>query len=454
MSAAGDRASTPTPAQPGTNDPVDPRAGEGAGTVPPGVDRSEQVSAPGRAQPVLKPGGARPALKPGGGDSAKPTLASGTAKPTLTPGTSARPALASQSGSKPTLKPLAGSGTKPSLATPGSEKPAARLNTGRGAASAEPAAASPADGSPGSAGARLGNRWVRPALAALAAVVVLAAVVLAAQWLRTLPAVQAWLMDYPGHTELPASAPTGLPAWLGWQHFLNAFFILLIIRSGWKVRTTTRPAAYWTRKSVGILKARNPQKISLDLWLHLSLDALWVLNGLVFIVLLVATGQWMRIVPTSWDIIPNAASSALQYASLDWPLENGWVNYNALQLLAYFTVVFIAAPLAVITGLRMSQAWPKGLEKLNRAYPVEVARAVHVPVMVFFVLFIIVHVVLVFTTGALRNLNHMYASQDTQSWTGFWIFAASLAIMAAAWFLARPAFLSPIASLTGKVSAR
>jgi hypothetical protein len=46
----------------------------------------------------------------------------------------------------------------------------------------------------------------------------------------------------------------------------------------------------------------------------------------------------------------------------------------------------------------------------------------------------------------------MYASNDGAGWTGFWIFAASLAVMVAAWFLARPLFLRPVASLTGKVS--
>ncbi|WP_218157734.1 hypothetical protein [Saccharopolyspora shandongensis] len=28
-----------------------------------------------------------------------------------------------------------------------------------------------------------------------------------------------------------------------------------------------------------------------------------------------------------------------------WPTENGWVHYNALQQLAYFTTVFVAAAL-------------------------------------------------------------------------------------------------------------
>lgn len=297
------------------------------------------------------------------------------------------------------------------------------------------------------------SRWAKVATAVVIAVVALLVTVLIAKWVRTVPSVQSFLADYPGHVELPSGAPTGLPVWLGWQHFLNAFFILLIIRSGWQVRTTTRPKTHWTRNNKGLIRTKNPpSKISLDLWFHLTMDALWVLNGIVFMVLLLTTGQWMRIVPTSWDIVPNALSAALQYASLNWPTENGWLNYNALQVLAYFTTVFIAAPLALVTGLRMSGAWPRNATRLNRAYPIELARAIHFPVMLYFVFFIIVHVALVLATGALRNLNHMYASRDDGSWVGFWIFAASLAVMIAAWFLARPLFLRPIASLTGKVS--
>ena len=188
------------------------------------------------------------------------------------------------------------------------------------------------------------------------------------------------------------------------------------------------------------------------MWFHLSLDALWVLNGIVFIVVLFFTGQWMRIVPTSWDVFPNAISAGLQYLSLDWPTENGWVNYNGLQLLAYFITVFIAAPLAIATGLRMSGAWPKNARTLNRIYPIQAARALHFPVMIYFVGFIVVHVTLVLATGALRNLNHMYASGDVVNWWGFGIFALSLVAMAAAWFLASPLFLRPIASLMGKVT--
>ncbi|MDF0514183.1 cytochrome b/b6 domain-containing protein [Agromyces sp. H3Y2-19a] len=273
-------------------------------------------------------------------------------------------------------------------------------------------------------------------------------VVVVVNWLLATAPMQDFIASYPGEYHLPESAPVGIPAWLGWQHFFNVFLIVLIIRSGLQVRTQKRPTAFWSPRW------NAKRKISLALWFHQSLDILWLVNGVVFVVLLFATGQWMRIVPTSWEVFPNAISALLQYLSLDWPTENGWVNYNSLQQIAYFMTVFVAAPLAVITGVRMSGIWPKNAKTLNRIYPVEWARAVHFPVMLYFVAFIIVHVGLVFATGILRNLNHMYASQDAVNWVGFWIFVASLVVIAVAWIAARPLVLAPIARLFGKVSGR
>lgn len=287
----------------------------------------------------------------------------------------------------------------------------------------------------------------------VAGLVLLAAIVVAlAQFVVSLPPVRDFLVSYTGANPLPAEAPVGLPAWLGWQHLLNTFFLVLIIRSGLQVRRDKRPAAFWARRG-------SRRRISLTLWFHQSLDILWIVNGIVFVILLFATGQWMRIVPTSWAVFPNALSATLQYLSLDWPTENGWVNYNALQQLAYFSVVFVAAPLAILSGVRMSGVWPKRAATLNRLYRVEWARRVHFPVMIFFVAFVVVHVALVLATGALRNLNHMYAalgSTDPDAYAGnpigFWIFVASLVLIGAAWVAARPLVLAPIARLFGRVS--
>ena len=262
------------------------------------------------------------------------------------------------------------------------------------------------------------------------------------------PVMVDFLTAFPGEYHLPEGTALGIPGWVGWQHFFNMFLMVLIIRTGLTVRSEKRPTVFWTSR-------RNPKhKISLTLWLHQALDVLWLVNGVVFVVLLFATGHWVRVVPTSWEVFPNALSAGLQYVSLDWPTENGWANYNSLQQLAYFATIFLAAPLAAITGVRMSGVWPKKAEKLNRAYPVEWARAVHFPVMIYFIAFIVVHVILVMATGALRNLNHMYASQDLVSWTGFWVFMASLVVIAIGWFAARPLIVAPIAKGFGNVSGR
>ena len=279
--------------------------------------------------------------------------------------------------------------------------------------------------------------------------------VLAVRWILSLEPLQDFLATYPGEYHLPAGAPVGFPAWLNWSHFLNAFFMVLIIRTGLQVRSEKRPAAMW------ISKKDRKRRMSLTLWLHQALDILWLANGLIFVVLLFATGQWMRVIPTSWEVFPNALSAALQYVSLDWPTENGWVNYNALQQLAYFTTIFIAAPVAALTGYRMSAMWPKQAATLNRVYPVEWARKLHFPTMLYFVAFIAVHVLLVLSTGALRNLNHMYAAQGStdpdayaDNWTGFWLFALSIAVIVAAYVAMRPLVVAPIARLFGEVKSR
>lgn len=271
----------------------------------------------------------------------------------------------------------------------------------------------------------------------------------------SLPFMQDFLVTYPGEYHPAVEVEPGFAPWANWAHFFNMFLMVLIIRSGLRVRSEKRPTVFWAPRG------DSKGKISLTLWFHQALDLLWIINGVIFVVLLFTTGHWARIVPTSWEVFPNALSAGLQYVSFDWPTDNGWVNYNSLQQLAYFVTVFIAAPLAIATGFRMSGLWPKKAEKLSKTYPVEWARALHFPVMLYFVAFIIVHVALVFLTGMLRNLNHMFASQGSvdgvayaADWTGFWVFVLAIAVIAGGWFAARPLVLAPIAKLFGQVSGR
>lgn len=300
---------------------------------------------------------------------------------------------------------------------------------------------------------RLQDPRLRAATVILVGLVILVVIFAIATWLRSDASVDSFLRTYAGRASLPSSAPVGFPVWLEWQHFLNSLLLLLVIRSGWMVRTTRRPKAFWTRSNGSVMRLTGrPVRISLELWLHLCFDLLFVLNGVVFYVLIFVSGQWVRIVPTSWAVFPNAVSTVISYASLHWPMDSGWTNYNALQVLSYFAVVFLISPLAILTGLRMSPAWPSYWTRLNAIFPVDIARRYHFPIMLLLVAFIVVHVVLVFSTGALANLNHMYGHSDDNNWVGFAYFGGSLVITVLAWFLFRPALLRPVASLMGKVS--
>ncbi|HOB56916.1 MAG TPA: cytochrome b/b6 domain-containing protein [Rhodoglobus sp.] len=377
------------------------------------------------------------ALAPAAAGQGAPAPATGEPAPDATPAPTADTAATPPPAAPRPQRTGLGANAKPAAATPAAATPPP----------AQPAAPAPAATTSSRRGLRLPEstvaRWV---LGGVALIVVAVIVVLIARWLVGLDGVKDFLTTYPGETELPETAPVGIPTWLAWQHFFNVFFMVLIVKTGWQVRTQKRPPASWTPKW-----QPGGRKISLTLWTHQSLDLLWLTNGLIYIVLLFATGHWLRIVPTSWEVVPNALSAALQYASLDWPTENGWVNYNSLQLIAYFATVFIAAPLAIITGVRMSGLWPKKAPRLNKIYPIEIARAIHLPVMFYFVAFTIVHVTLVLATGALRNLNHMFGGQDAVNWLGFIIFVVSLLVIVGGWFAARPIVVAPIAGLFGKV---
>jgi methionine sulfoxide reductase catalytic subunit len=279
--------------------------------------------------------------------------------------------------------------------------------------------------------------------------------------------MQRFIRRYPGtDVASPPAGTVGFPAWVDLQHFFNLFLMIFIIRAGVQI-LSDHPRLYWTRHStpgrdwfriqrpvpadplwtakqdsislpgqVGLPGLRH--SIGLARWWHLSADALWLLNGLVFYVLLFASGRWQRLVPTSWDVFPNALSTLVQYLSLNWPAEHGWVAYNGLQLIAYFITVFIAAPLALITGLGMSPALSTRFKRISKVFSIQTARSLHFLVLVWFLIFIVLHVTFVFTTGLLANLNHIYAGQTGDSWIGFWVFAASMIVVIAGWVAATP----------------
>ena len=313
---------------------------------------------------------------------------------------------------------------------------------------------------------RIGRRWINVLWAIPIAVVLLILGIAVAQQLRTMPGVQDFITRYPGVTPASSAVYSGFPLWLRLLHFFNFFFMMFIIRAGIQI-LADHPRLYWRRdctpgtgwfrfqhdvpkdrvwtskddsvtipRWLGIPGIRH--SIGLARWWHFSFDLLWVVNGVAFYVLLFTTDQWRRLVPTTWAVFPNAVSTTLQYLSLHFPVDHSWTNYNSLQQIAYFLTVFVAAPLAVVTGLMQGPAIANRLGWFARLLNRQAARTIHFGVLWWFLIFIFIHGTLVFITGARGNLNYMWAGVNDSSWKGLLVFSLAMILAVAAWCVASP----------------
>jgi thiosulfate reductase cytochrome b subunit len=322
---------------------------------------------------------------------------------------------------------------------------------------------------------RFRSRWVSTAWLLPIVVVGLVVAIAVAQQLRTYGWMQDFIRDYPGTSAAQAPAVTsGFPWWLRWQHFFNLVFMSFIVRAGLQIladhprlylNAHSRPGSEWFRMrgpipadrrdpedAAGVWTAKDDavalpkwlgipgfrHSIGLARWFHFSFDVFWLVNGLVFYVLLFSTGQWQRLVPQSLDVIPNAISTAIQYASLDFPTNSGFLHYNGLQLIAYFLTVFVAAPLAFLTGLGQAPAVAGRFGLATGVLNRQVMRTVHYLVMTWMVFFIAMHTVMVFVTGLIPNLNHITLGTNTDSFRGLWIYLAWMAVVVLLWLWASP----------------
>ncbi|HEY2808118.1 MAG TPA: molybdopterin-dependent oxidoreductase [Steroidobacteraceae bacterium] len=331
---------------------------------------------------------------------------------------------------------------------------------------------------------RIGHRWINLLWAIPLIFLLLVMGVAVAQALRELPAVQSFLLRYPGVPVNAVAVTSGFPAWLRLLHFLNLFFMTFIVRAGLQI-LADHPRLYWKRDCtpgtewfrfqsavptgriwtakddsvtlpgwLGIPGIRH--SIGLARWWHFSITLFWMINGIAFYILLFATDQWHRVVPSTWEVFPNALSTALQYLSLTFPADHSWTRYNSLQQLIYFLTLFLAAPTSILTGLMQSPAISNRLGWLGRALNRQRARSIHFLAMWWFLIFILLHVTLVFITGARVNLNMMWAGVNNSSWSGFAVFVPALILIGVTWWWASPFTLrhARLVQRVGEVIAR
>ncbi|MBV9617482.1 MAG: molybdopterin-dependent oxidoreductase [Ktedonobacteraceae bacterium] len=219
-------------------------------------------------------------------------------------------------------------------------------------------------------------------------------------------------------------ASLGFPIWLRASHYINLLFIGLLMRSGIQI-LGAHPRLYWnngckpesnwlhlTRQKVPenklwtsmdeevpvtpLLALPGGDNLGIGRHWHFFSVIFWILNGLIYIVLLFTTGEWIRLIPTSWSIFPDAWHTFLTYITFHIPPASDFHPYDPLQQLAYAAVVFLLGPFLIATGAAMSPA----IEGRFPWYPKlfgsrQTARSLHFLGLVAFVLFTIMHTALV-----------------------------------------------------------
>jgi methionine sulfoxide reductase catalytic subunit len=291
------------------------------------------------------------------------------------------------------------------------------------------------------------------------------------------PLLLAWLqhaiVGLPHLEPSPASAegtlagPHGFPFWVRWSHFSNLFFLFMLIRSGLSI-LMDHPRLYWNDHCTpGTEWIRfTPLEVPTDRMWTAKDDARYlsplvstpgyrhtvgiarswhfitvygfVLTGVFFVIGLLTSTQWERLVPTSPGVFVQAWNTFVLYANFHFPPEpNGFYGYNALQQLAYFATVFVMAPLSILTGMAMSPALVNHFPSYTRIFGGrQGARSIHFLMLIGFIGFIVVHVTLIALTGFQRNMNHIVLGTDDLRPTGTILGFIGIAIVLLSWVVA------------------
>lgn len=246
----------------------------------------------------------------------------------------------------------------------------------------------------------------------------------------------------PESVSTPASLSLGFPGWLCITHYINFLFITLLMRSGIQILADhprlyfndhCTPGSEWikfTKKKVPLDRpyTSHDDEVEVSPWIalpggrhrlglgrhwHFFCAFFWMLNGFVYVALLFTTENWHRLIPTSWSIFPEAWKAFLTYATFHIPDSSAFCPYDALQQLTYAFVIFILAPLTILTGPAMSPAIAARFSWYPRLFGGrQIARSIHFLTMVAFIIFLIIHIILVVAVRFPLNMEHIVLGRE------------------------------------------
>jgi thiosulfate reductase cytochrome b subunit len=152
----------------------------------------------------------------------------------------------------------------------------------------------------------------------------------------------------------------------------------------------------------------------------LHFEAAWVLvlTGLLYLAFGFFSGHFRRnLFPISGERSPGKLAAAVaRHLRFKRPGEEEAWSYNTVQRLAYLFVIFVLVPMVIWTGLAMSPA-------IEGAFPWAVialggrqsARTLHFFISVALVLFLLVHVLMVFLAGFRKRVGAMITGRVARS---------------------------------------
>jgi thiosulfate reductase cytochrome b subunit len=204
------------------------------------------------------------------------------------------------------------------------------------------------------------------------------------------------------------------------------FFALLI--SGIEI-VISHPRFYWGETGNNLTKplfklpipaSRNlvptgygyvlPDQNGWSRYLHFQSAWLLIFTGLLYALFIGLNGHLRKdLLPRSGDLSWRALSSAIvEHLRFRRPSEEEAWSYNLLQRLSYLFVIFILFPFVIWTGLAMSPAFVSAVPAaVNVLGGQQSARTLHFFVTIALVLFLLVHVGMVWLAGFTSRMRAM-----------------------------------------------
>jgi thiosulfate reductase cytochrome b subunit len=155
-------------------------------------------------------------------------------------------------------------------------------------------------------------------------------------------------------------------------------------------------------------------------YLHFQSAWVVVLTGLLYVIYGFFTGHFRKaLLPVRADRSPRAFSKAIAgHLRFERPSAAEAWSYNPLQRVSYLFVIFVLFPLVIWTGLAMSPAFVSAVPAtVSLLGGQQSARTIHFFVSLALLLFVLIHVVMVFVAGFKSRMRAMItgrADTDTE----------------------------------------